>query len=105
VNINGVVNALLAKEHVTARSHTGHRSCYPGALRLSPTMPRQLYGNPSNSADFVRRFVDIFRALSPFSSPPGCGLRQVHGGDEHTFVSERDSRAPSAPLANELQEQ
>ena len=107
VNINGVVNALLAKEGTSRPDPipaTAH--AYPGGVAPLPDNARQLYGNPGNSADFVPAFVDIFRATkSIFISNPAVVYAKYTGGDEHTFVSERDLESAIGAIGNELHEQ
>ena len=51
-------------------------------------------------------FVDIFRATkSIFISNPAVVYAKYTGGDEHTFVSERDLESAIGAIGNELQEQ
>jgi VWFA-related protein len=107
VNINHFANMFRTKAQdprpdpipSTARA-------MPGGVPPTPDNARQLYGNPGNSAEFVPVFADIFRTTkSIFVKNPVEVYTKFTGGDERSFVSQKDLEKAMSSIGDELHSQ
>ena len=107
VNINQLANSFRTKAPqprpdpipATARH-------MPGGVAPTPDNAAQLYGNPGNSADFVPVFADIFRATkSVFVKNPVEVYTRFTGGDERSFINQRDLESAMSSIGDELHSQ
>jgi len=107
VNINQLVNAFRTKaappppDRIPATART-----MPAGVAPLPDNARQLYGNPQNSADFVPLIADLFRgAKSIFVKDPVEVYTRFTGGDERSFVNQKDLENAISAIGDELHSQ
>jgi VWFA-related protein len=107
VNINQLANAFRTKapppppDRIPATART-----LPGGVAPLPDNVKQLYGNPQNSAEFVPLFADIFRATkSIFVKDPVDVYTRFTGGDERSFVNQKDLESAMSAIGDELHSQ
>ena len=78
----------------------------PAGVPPTPDNARQLYGNPTNSAEFVPAFVEIFKATkSIFVKNPVQIYTSFTGGDERGFINQRDLESAMSSIGDELHSQ
>jgi VWFA-related protein len=107
VNINHLVNMFRTKaeppgpDPIPAAARP-----MPAGVPPTPDNARQLYGNPTNSAEFVPAFVEIFKATkSIFVKNPVQIYTSFTGGDERGFINQRDLESAMSSIGDELHSQ
>ena len=107
VNINQLANAFRTKAAPPPPDRIPPTArILPGGVPPLPDNTRQLYGNPQNSAEFVPLLADIFRATkSIFVKDPVDVYTRFTGGDERSFVSQRDLESAMSAIGDELHSQ
>ncbi len=104
VNINRMVTTLLAKPERPRPDPIppGGRPM-PAGVPPSPAYESQVYGNATNSANFVPAVVEIFRQVKAiFVDNPVEVYTKWSGGREHSFVSEKDLERAIGQIGDEL---
>jgi VWFA-related protein len=107
VNVNRFANAMQTKEGpVRLDTMPAGARPLPAGVPPTPDNARQLYGNPTNSGNFVPVFTEIFRAAkSIFVANPVEVYTRFTGGDERAFVSQRDLEHAISEIGDELHSQ
>ncbi len=107
VNINQLANSFRTKaqppppDRIPATART-----MPAGVAPLPDNARQLYGNPENSAEFVPVIADIFRAgKSIFVKNPVEVYTRFTGGDERSFINQKDLESAMSAIGDELHSQ
>jgi VWFA-related protein len=107
VNINQFTNAFRTKasppppDRIPPTART-----LPGGVAPLPDNVKQLYGNPQNSGEFVPLIADIFRATkSIFVKDPVDVYTRFTGGDERSFVNQKDLESAMSAIGDELHSQ
>jgi VWFA-related protein len=107
VNMSRFVNTLSAKPEAPRPDPfpPGARASAPHSPNL-PAYSSQVYGNASNSANFIPMLVEIFKATkSIFVDNPIEVYTKWTGGKEHAFVTQRDLERAISAIGTELHSQ
>ncbi len=107
VNMNRFVSTLSAKPEAPRPDPfpPGARASAPHSPNL-PAYSSQVYGNASNSANFIPMLVEIFKATKAiFVDNPIEVYTKWTGGKEHAFVTQRDLESAISAIGTELHSQ
>jgi len=107
LNINRLVTTLTAKAQPPRPDPypPGARPL-PAGVPATPHAAAQVSGNPTNSANFVPVFVEIFKAVRDiFVDNPVEVFTKWTGGTEHPFITQNDLERAVRRIGEELHSQ
>jgi VWFA-related protein len=104
VNISHLMTLLTAKQMPPPPNPIPATAMpMPAGVPPTPENARQMYGNPTNSANFVPAFEEIFKEVKGiFVRDPVTVYTRFTGGRERSFLSQKDLENAISDIGNEL---